>query len=111
MTAPSAPQNVKVVNPETKELTVTWEAPEDINGVILGYTIDWTPTDNGGSMNVTDGNQTTLTKLQSCTEYTVIVTCTTGGGVGSPSTEVLGETETGSKLDSRQYVHYGDYHM
>ena len=77
---------------------MTWEAPEDINGVILGYTIDWTPTDNGGSVNVTEGNQTTLTMLQSCTEYTVTVTCTTGGGEGSPSTEALGKTETESKL-------------
>ena len=108
MAAPSAPRNVKVVNPENKTLTVMWDTPEDINGVIAGYTIVWMPPDNGESMTLADGNQATLSVLQSCTEYIATVAYTTGGGDGNPPTEALEETE--SKLHRYQHVYYDDYY-
>ncbi|XP_069945687.1 receptor-type tyrosine-protein phosphatase H isoform X3 [Cherax quadricarinatus] len=60
---------------QTLELTSSTNSIEAVWGEVSGatyYTISWSPEDNGGTDNVTDGNNTyTITGLVSCTNYTV----------------------------------------
>ena len=87
-TVPSSPpQNVTVTSVNPASLNVSWQPPLEINhnGMITGYTIQYTRTDmnNMMSVNVNSGTtQHTISGLVASTEYSVIVAAVNGNGTG-----------------------------
>ncbi|XP_076806417.1 fibronectin-like isoform X2 [Clavelina lepadiformis] len=86
------PTGLIVKDTTSSTIQVTWSAPSGGNAVaITGYELAWTPATGGGSMMVsTDGSTpTTISGLNSNTEYTIQVTATTSGsGTGDKSDAV-----------------------
>ena len=67
-----------------------------MNGKLKEYVVSYTGQD-GGSKTATSSTGTTLRSLRACTEYTVTVTATNGGGTSEPSSPVTGETKQEGK--------------
>ena len=91
--APTAPRDLTVDSAgETRSLTVTWTAPERMNGELAYYEVQYSY--SGGDTlteKVYDGTSTVLEGLQPCTTYGVKVLGVTGGGPG-PKTEEKNDT-------------------
>ena len=95
---PSAPQNVAVAaRSSSSSLDVHWDPPAHINGKLKEYVVIYTGPDGGSKTVTTSINNTTLKSLRACTEYTITVTATNGGGTSEPSLPVTGETEQEGK--------------
>ena len=93
-TVPSSPpQNVVVTSVNPASLMVSWEAPMEINhnGMITGYTIQYTRTDmnNMMSMNVNSGTTDTISGLVAFVNYSVTVAAMNVIGTGSFSGAVV----------------------
>ncbi|XP_076806341.1 receptor-type tyrosine-protein phosphatase H-like isoform X2 [Clavelina lepadiformis] len=92
----SKPTGLTVGETTSLSIEVPWSAPSGGNAVIVtGYELSWTPADGAGSMTATtDGStSTTISGLNSNTEYTIRVTATTSGsGNGDKSDAVTGTT-------------------
>ncbi|XP_076804781.1 fibronectin-like [Clavelina lepadiformis] len=77
-------------------IQVTWtKSPSAGDAVVItGYELAWTPATGGGSMMATtDGSTpTTISGLNSNTEYTIQVIATSGSGNGDASDAVTGTT-------------------
>ncbi|CAK8684508.1 unnamed protein product [Clavelina lepadiformis] len=90
------PTGLTVGDTSSSTIQVTWSAPSGGNAVdITGYELTWTPADGAGSMTATtDGSTpTTISGLNSNTEYSIQVTATTSGsGNGDASDAVTGTT-------------------
>ena len=90
-----APTGLMVGVITSSSIDVTWDAPSGGDAVaITGYVLTWTPADGGGSMMVsTDGSTpTTISGLNSNTEYSIRVTSTSSSGNGDASDAVTGTT-------------------
>ena len=90
MNISSAPSPVRNVSSKgiisSTFIIITWEPPQEPNGVLQFYEVSYTP--NGGQTSVVDvQNNTTwkLTGLKSYTAYTVKVRAKTMAGFGSYS--------------------------
>ena len=87
-TVPSSPpQNVMVTSVNPASLNVSWQPPPmiDHNGMITGYTIQYTRTDmnNMMSVNVNSGTtQYTISGLVASTEYSVTIAVVNVNGTG-----------------------------
>ena len=86
-TVPSSPpQNVMVTSVHPASLMVSWQPPLEINhnGMITGYTIQYTRTDmnNTMSVNVNSGTTHTISGLVAYVDYSVIVAARTVNGTG-----------------------------
>ncbi|CAD6201388.1 GSCOCT00000191001.2-RA-CDS [Cotesia congregata] len=72
--APTAPQNVKVISITNSSLFVTWDPPSAMNGVLLYYEVHF----NGNTQKVEDSTTNVLLKdLMSYKNYTITVTACT----------------------------------
>ena len=60
---------------KTTSMTISWQPPHDVNGIIRGYQVSYTP--HGGRAHlhdvVGDTTSTELTSLKPHTEYTIRV--------------------------------------
>ncbi|KAK3880687.1 hypothetical protein Pcinc_014844 [Petrolisthes cinctipes] len=86
------PENLQVKTATPDSIELQWDSPGNPNGVIINYSIMWSP-DNG----TVDTPLTTytLTDLQPCTVYTVDVMASTSKGYGPPA-DILGITQPGA---------------
>ncbi|XP_076804882.1 receptor-type tyrosine-protein phosphatase F-like [Clavelina lepadiformis] len=86
----------------SSSIGLTWDTPSGGNAAaITGYVLTWTPADGAGSMMVTtDGStSTTISGLNSNTEYTIQVTATSSLGNGVASDAVTGTTVIGKPTE------------
>ena len=86
---------------------MTWSAPSGGNAVaITGYELTWTPATGGGSMvATTDGSTpTTISGLNSNTEYTIRIAASSGSGNGDMS-----DPETGTTGKSQEAIKLGKF--
>lgn len=92
---PSVPVNVKAESKGGESVSVTWDPPTSVNGVIDYYSVST----NDGSDNVIvrDSTQTMLTGLSSCTDYGVTVMAVNAAGTGDYSDVASVTTGDGSK--------------
>ena len=93
-TVPSSPpQNVTVTSVNPVSLMVSWQPPLEINhnGMITGYTIQYTRTDmnNMRSVNVNSGTTRTISGLVAFVDYSVTVAAVNVIGTGSFSNPVI----------------------
>lgn len=92
VSAPSEPQDLKLAPVDGSSISVTWLAPEELNGILQSYILKWTDvTNNFNNMSATEEETVTVppnnttylaSGLQSCQLYQFSVTGTTGGGEG-----------------------------
>ncbi|XP_076806314.1 receptor-type tyrosine-protein phosphatase H-like isoform X2 [Clavelina lepadiformis] len=92
------PTGLTVGDTSSSTIQVTWSAPSGGNAVaITGYVLTWTPPTGAGSMVATTdlSSPTTISGLNSNTEYSIQVTATSGSGNGDVSDAVKGTTGIG----------------
>ena len=74
---PSEPQNLASSSSSTSSLTVNWDEPADLNGILTDYSISWKRTDGKDSevfkLLPNDTLSYQITGLKSNTEYQVTV--------------------------------------
>lgn len=89
-----APQNLQVQTTASDSIKLKWESPSNPNGVIITYSITWSP-DNG----TVDTPLTTYTLngLLPCTTYTISVRAATSKGYGPPG-DTSGVTQPGGGI-------------
>ena len=102
---PTAPRNPSVYSIKSDSLSVKWEDPDELRGVLDHYTVYWSPTEGStGSMKVVENNAT-ISGLKACQKYKVTVTATTGGGEGEPSEECEETTDIEGRYS--YFIHCG----
>lgn len=87
-------------------LSASWMVPDTTNGIISGYTINCTTQSEEGMMtfNIDAGNTATmLGDLRAFTEYTCVISATTGAGEGAFSDPQTETTAEDSKCESEDY--------
>jgi hypothetical protein len=89
-TAPSAPANVQAVNDKPRQVTITWDAPDNHGSALTGYVVS---NDKDATTQSVDGGTRTaaFTNLIAGQSYSFTVTATNGvgagpGGASSPTT-------------------------
>jgi len=102
-TAPSAPpQNVTVTDEDPSSLEVSWQPPppEDHNGVITGYVIQYTRVETSDTMNVTVGDESahTISELVAFVNYSVQVAAENDNGTGPFSDAIVQVSGQDSEL-------------
>ena len=72
---PSSPTELKAVRIKTTSITISWQLPHDVNGIIRGYQVSYTPHGESECLHdvVGDTTSTELTSLKPHTEYTIRV--------------------------------------
>ena len=74
-TGPSEPQNLEVTSSSTSSLSLQWDEPEELNGILTNYTISWWRTDGkdgkGSKELPYDTQAYTITGLKQNKEYEV----------------------------------------
>ena len=105
ISASTAPRDLTVDSAgETKSLTVTWTAPERMNGELAYYEVQYSY--SGGDTQykkVYDGTSTVLGGLEPCTTYEVSVTATTDPNdekTGPATPKVEGRTADDGEFSS-----------
>ena len=95
-TVPSSPpQNVMVTSVNPASLMVSWQPPLEINhnGMITGYTIQYTRTDMNNIMSVnvnsTSGTTHTISRLVAYVDYSIIMAAVNVNGTGPFSNAVI----------------------
>ena len=82
-------------------LSATWMVPVPANGVISVYTINCAETESGTVVPAFSVNapstSTTLMGLTAYTEYSCVISATTGAGVGDPSGAQVARTDEDCK--------------
>ncbi|XP_051929290.1 tyrosine-protein kinase receptor Tie-1 isoform X3 [Hippocampus zosterae] len=71
---PSSPRNVQALSLSLSAIQLRWQPPEDVNGGVMKYVIEYQPVSQGGPhlwVDTDDGNKTTkdITALNSSTLY------------------------------------------
>ena len=89
---PSVPQDLSVIV-LIGGLHVNWTAPEQMNGVLNRYEVQYSYLGGATQIESVESGITsvTLTELVPCREYAVTVKAVTGGGPG-PASDVVYET-------------------
>ena len=90
----------RVSNMYNLNVNISWEAPTDPNGVILGYNYSLTETSNSSNVIIEYTNTTLLSAEQSVmvapfTNYTATVVAFTSAGGGEPVMKVALSPEAG----------------
>lgn len=89
-----APQNLQVQTTTSDSIELKWDSPGSPNGVIINYSITWSP-DNGRVD--TPLTTYTLNGLFPCTTYTINVRAATSKGYGPPG-DTSGATQPGGGI-------------
>ena len=73
--SPSPPIGLKADRIKDTSMTISWQLPHDVNGIIRGYQVSYTPHDESECLHDVVGNTTNteLTSLNPHTEYTIRV--------------------------------------
>ena len=73
--ATSPPLEVKILNINTTSISISWQQPNDLNGIIRGYQVSYTPHGKEECLHdvVGDTTSTELTSLKPHTEYSIRV--------------------------------------
>ena len=100
----SAPQSVMVTSVDRASLMVSWQPPLEINhnGMITGYTIEYTRTDMNNMMSVDVNSGTrrdTISGLVAYVMYSVRVAAVNGIGTGTFSNPVVQRSGQDSELN------------
>lgn len=74
VTGPSPPRNVQALSLSLSAIQLRWQPPEDVNGGVMKYVIEYQPVSQGSPhlwVDTDDGNKTTkdITALNSSTLY------------------------------------------
>ena len=71
----SSPLEVKILNIKSTSFSISWQPPNDPNGIINGYQVSYTPHGKEGCLHdvVGDTTSTELIYLKPHTEYTIRV--------------------------------------
>ncbi|XP_035684441.1 tenascin-X-like [Branchiostoma floridae] len=97
--APSTPLSVTAEGQAPDTITVTWQAPADTNGDLLGYYIYYQVVGSTETSQAETGHEETtysISGLQPATEYIITLTAYTEGGESERSGEVLVQTLSGA---------------
>ena len=80
-------------------MTISWRSPHDVNGIIRGYQVSYTPHGESECLHNVTGNTTSteLTGLRPHTEYTIRVRAKTVD-YGEYSTPITAKTLDAGKL-------------
>ena len=72
---PSPPIGLKAFSITSVSMTLSWQTPRDLNGIIRGYQVSYTPHGESECLHDVDGDTTSteLTYLKPHTEYTLLV--------------------------------------
>eukprot|EP00058_Branchiostoma_floridae_P023774 XP_002609264.1 hypothetical protein BRAFLDRAFT_124749 [Branchiostoma floridae] len=95
---PGAPRDVKGQAVEPTTITVDWQPPLEINGVLLGYKVIYMPENAAEFSTVELGPaelSTMLLDLEPATTYSIVVLAFTSAGDGDESEEILVSTMQG----------------
>ncbi|XP_076817118.1 uncharacterized protein LOC143462746 isoform X1 [Clavelina lepadiformis] len=100
---PTQPRDVTATAQSPTIVRVTWNVPETVNGVVTEYTVTYVQTDADSYSEPAEPSQTTpansrektLTGLRVYRTYSIVVTATTGGGIGPESERVSVRTAEG----------------
>ena len=73
--APSSPTGLMALDIKTTSMTISWQPPHHLNGIIRGYQVSYTPHGESECLHdvVGDTTSTELTSLKPHTEYTICV--------------------------------------
>ena len=96
---PSPPLNVKTAVTSATTIKVTWSAPENPFGDIVGYRVYYFGSDMDKELEVSVVTmETVLTDLKKYEEYSIRVAAVNNNGIGISSDEVLARTFSDCKL-------------
>ena len=84
--APTKPENLEAKICNATCLSVTWEAPKNLTGVLHNYTVSWIRESELLSSETTTELRYSVSGLEACVKYTVKVAATTGAGLGEKAT-------------------------
>ena len=89
--------NITVQSSASDSLTVKWEPPVDINGIIGSYNVTCASSEGDNAGSVVEGIVLVaeITGLLACETYDVTVAATTEGGEGPASDAVQEQTKEG----------------
>ena len=90
------PRNISIVSVSNSTAILKWEEPGTPNGEIIGYHLSYAP----GEVILTVGKvpYVELEDLTPFTEYTLLISASTKGGVGPASASVFRTLEGGQNL-------------
>lgn len=88
---PDIIDSVKIVNVTDSSISISWPPPENLNGVLNKYRVNW-----GGESVPVIGNSYTLENLKSYTGYLISVSACTFIGCGRPSIPKYVVTDVGT---------------
>ena len=92
--------DVKIQDVTSTSVTVTWKPPQNVNGILLGYEVSYTP--NGGAQTAVEVQNSTTWKLSDMkpfTSYSISVRAKTLAGYGEKCSPVIVSTlESGMLL-------------
>lgn len=97
---PTAPRQLQIVDQFSDTITVKWQRPREVNGVLAGYIVKYWVVDQYGQrhgeikrIDVAGASlQTGLTNLHAKTSYMIEVAARTNAGV-SKSAKIEGRTQ------------------
>jgi len=92
-----APNNLTVASVMSSSVTVTWEEPTEVNGILSGYRIQVLMGSEVISSDTVPGNTTRFeaTSLQPFTEHTLEVAAINGVGLGDKAVTTVITSEAG----------------
>ena len=72
---PSSPNGLKAKSIYTTSITISWQPPRDVNGILRGYQVSYAPHHGSECLFDVAGNTTStkLTSLKTHTQYTIRV--------------------------------------
>ena len=74
-------------------MSAQWDPPARMNGKLKKYTVFYSGTYGNGGRVTSNTEETTLSDLRACSEYTVTVTATNGAEESEPSDPTNGVTD------------------
>ena len=79
-------------------IELSWNSPSVTNGIIVGYTVIYSHTDNSNTFMITYNDSTfedTINNLNKYTEYTMVIYANTSAGAGDNATSTVRTLEDG----------------
>ena len=105
-TVPSSPpQNVMVTSVNPASLRMSWQPPLEINhnGMITGYTIQYTRTGTSDMISVNSGTTLIISGLVAYVDYSVTVAARTVNGTGPFSNPVVQRSGEDGELNYKLF--------
>ena len=96
-----------VVDLQAQQVTLSWSPPIDMNGVITGYSLNYSNTTDSVSVATIEANvmQTTVQFLNEFTNYTFELRALTRIGFGPPVVRSIFTAQAGMEIHNNTLTH------